>query len=412
MTNATKPHIAILHYATPPIIGGVESTIATHARLLADHGYSVKIITGRGESFDARVPVEIIPVIDSRHAFVNQVNQKLASGIVTSDFYALESAINHAIQNALVDVDVCIVHNAMTLHKNLALTTALYDIVQAHGVQFIAWSHDFAWDDPVYTQDLHSGLPWDFLRKPWNGVHYVVVSESRKQELQKIWSIQSLPVTVVPPGVDIIEFLGIDAKTAKCVNKLGLLDASPFLLLPARITRRKNIELAIEITAQLKERDMTPKLVVMGPLGPHNPANAMYLDELRLLQQKFGVEDTIIFLQEHGPVDNAMRRDLYLLADALLFPSTREGFGIPILEAGLAHLPIFCTDIPPFRESAQDNAYYFSLDESPVTIAVRIKSVLACDSRYRLKHRVMQEYRWEQIFTNKIEPLLDWDRTR
>ena len=107
-----------------------------------------------------------------------------------------------------------------------------------------------------------------------------------------------------------------------------------------------------------------------------------------------------------------MRRDLYLLADALLFPSTREGFGIPILEAGLAHLPIFCTDIPPFRESAQDNAYYFSLDESPVIIAVRIKSVLACDSRYRLKHRVMQEYRWEQIFTNKIEPLLDWDRTR
>ena len=50
------------------------------------------------------------------------------------------------------------------------------------------------------------------------------------------------------------------------------------------------------------------------------------------------------------------------LADSFLFTSRAEGFGIPILEAGLARLPVFCTDIPPFRESGQGDVTYLSLD--------------------------------------------------
>lgn len=407
MNNQPRPRIAILHYAAPPTIGGVESTIAAHARLFADHGYKVKIIAGRGEQFDSRVPVELIPTIDSRHSLVTEVNQKLSSGIVTSDFHALTAAIRHALHNALADVDVCIAHNTMTLHKNLALTNALYEIAQAQRTRLIAWSHDLAWDDPIYTDDLYAGLPWDLLRQPWQGVRYVVVSTSRKRDLLSLWGRQASAITVVPPGVDIIEFLGITLTTVDAVKQFDLLTAAPLLLLPARVTRRKNIELAIQITAQVSKQGLTPKLVVMGPLGPHNPTNAAYLDELRALRHKLGVDDAVVFLQEQCQVDDAMRRDLYLLADALLLPSIREGFGIPILEAGLVRLPIFCADIPPFRESARDNAHYFSVDESPATIAARIKSILSNDLRYRIKKRVLQEFTWERIFAESIRPLVD-----
>jgi len=100
------------------------------------------------------------------------------------------------------------------------------------------------------------------------------------------------------------------------------------------------------------------------------------------------------------------RRDLYAVADALLFPSEREGFGIPILEAGLARLPIFCSDIPPFRESAGTHAHYFALDDSPRAIAVRLADFFAEDSRYQLKQRVLHDYVWERIFSERIEPML------
>jgi glycosyltransferase involved in cell wall biosynthesis len=51
--------------------------------------------------------------------------------------------------------------------------------------------------------------------------------------------------------------------------------------------------------------------------------------------------------------------DLYKNAEALVFPSLQEGFGIPLLEAVNFNLPIFCSDIPIFREIMEDEAHYF-----------------------------------------------------
>jgi glycosyltransferase involved in cell wall biosynthesis len=401
-----KPSIAILHYSAPPIVGGVESTIAAHAQLLADHGYPVKIITGRGEQSDPRVPLQVIPTVDSKHPSVLEVNRKLASGIVADEFSSLTTAIIHALKDALTGVDLCIAHNVLTLHKNLALTSALHEIVSMRAERLIGWCHDLAWVDPVYADEMHDGLPWDLLRRKWDGVHYVVVSEARRKDLAQLLSMSEADIAVVTPGVDVFAFLGIGETAASWADRLNLLEAQPLLLLPARVTRRKNIELAIEITAALRQLDLNPKLVVMGPLGPHNPANAQYLDELRVLKRQRGVEEDIIFLNEYGAVDDGARRDLYLLADALLFTSEREGFGIPILEAGLARLPIFCSDIPPFHESARQWAQYFALDQSPADIARQIARGLDSDARYQLKQRVVRDYTWPVIFKDKIEPLL------
>ncbi len=402
----SHPRLAILHYAAPPTIGGVESTIAAHARLFADHGYAVKIIAGRGEPFDARVPLETIPPLDSRDASVEQVNRELARGAVTPAFAALVMTIRHALGRALADVDICLAHNIATLHKNLALTVALREMARAGRPRLIAWCHDFAWDDPVYANEMRASFPWDWMRQRWDNVRYVVVSHARRQELARLLAMNEEDIAVVPPGVDALEFLGVSATTARWVRDLALLDAAPLLLLPARVTRRKNIELAIAITAALRDLGHAPKLLVMGPLGPHNPANVAYRDELRAQQDALRVRDRVVLLHEYGAVDEATRRDLYLLTDALLFPSAREGFGIPILEAGLTRLPIFCADIPVFHESARADAHYFALDASPAQIAQQVADALARDARYRLKQRVLREYAWERIFAERIEPLV------
>jgi glycosyltransferase involved in cell wall biosynthesis len=372
---------------------------------MADHGYGVKIIAGRGEQFDSRVPVEIVPTLDSKHPLAIEVNQKLASGVIDAGFQSLIASITRSLEGALADVDICIAHNVLTLHKNLALTGAMHEIAVTPRRRLIAWCHDFAWEDPVYSGELHAGLPWDLLRQKWGDVQYVVVSEARRRELARLLEMREAEIAVVPPGVDALTFLGIGERVAGWANQLGLLAAQPLLLLPTRVTRRKNIELAIEITAALRRNGRNPKLVVMGPLGPHNPANARYLDELRRLKRERGVEEAVVFLNEYGEVDDAARRDLYLLADALLFTSEREGFGIPMLEAGVARLPVFCSDIPPFRESARQWAHYFALDESPDDIAQQIAASLDTDARYQLKQRVVRQYSWPRIFQDEIEPL-------
>jgi glycosyltransferase involved in cell wall biosynthesis len=101
-----------------------------------------------------------------------------------------------------------------------------------------------------------------------------------------------------------------------------------------------------------------------------------------------------------------MMDELYRAADLMLFPSSQEGFGIPVLEAGAVNLPLFCSDIPPVREVAGSQAEYFGLDESPAAVAARIASFMANDPRYGLRRRVKRHYDWNAIFDRLVVPLL------
>ena len=408
-----KPTLAILHYAAPPLVGGVEHTIEMHARLLAGRGYPVRVIAGRVEEFDQSVRVVLIPEIDSRHERVLAIGKHLAAGKVPPEFERLADEIASSLRTALEGVDVCIVHNATTLHKNLPLTAALHRLASEGSVKFIAWCHDFAWLDPLYTPDLHPGYPWDLLREPWPGVSYVVVSQDRREMLAGLFGWPPDRIAVVPPGIEPGHMLGLSPEGERLAGEIGLWDADPAVLLPARITRRKNIEMGIRITAALAKLGRSPLLVITGPPGPHNPTNVAYLRSLQELRDSLGVAKSVVFMYERGGTgspfvpDETLMADLYRSADILLFPSKREGFGIPILEAGIVRMPIFCSDIPPFRESGDGLIHTFGLDESPEEIAKRIDAYLSEDEVYRMRKQILRHYTWGRILDERILPLIE-----
>ena len=66
---------------------------------------------------------------------------------------------------------------------------------------------------------------------------------------------------------------------------------------------------------------------------------------------------------------------LFQSAQALVFPSTFEGFGLPVLEAMAAGVPVACSDIPPLREIADEAALFFD-PLSPERIADALRRVL------------------------------------
>jgi glycosyltransferase involved in cell wall biosynthesis len=417
--------IAILHFAGPPTVGGVEWTIFRHARLMADAGYAVRIMAGTGKPFDDRVEVIVAPELGSRHPDVLVVKQELDTGQVTPRFAALRERIETRLREILSDVDILIAHNVFTLHKNLALTAALSQVAnRPGGLRCIGWHHDFAWTNPLYRDQLHAGEPWDWLRRPWPAVKHVTVSESRRRELAALYGIEASHIAVVPPGVDPADFFMWQPLTRAIADRLRLLDADVILLLPARITRRKNIELAVRTLAALRRQTgLDARLIVTGPPGAHNPANDAYLQNLLTLRRELGIESTAHFLYELDPaqlvahhssrvthhlsIPDAVIGDLYTLADALLFPSQQEGFGIPVLEAGLARLPAFCADIPPLRETGDGLAHYFEPNAEPAAVAALVASVLESDRPGLLRRRVRRRYTWSRIFRDRIIPLLE-----
>ena len=180
--------VSLLHYSAPPVVGGVEGVLAHQARVLAELGHAVRILAGRGEQTLPNVPFVHLPLADSRHARVSQVKAQLDLGQVEPAFAALRDELNAALRAALAEADVLIAHNVCSLHKNLALTAALYDLFCAarpagFSARLVIWHHDLAWATPRYRAELHEGYPWALLRAPWPGATHVDVSEQRRAEL-------------------------------------------------------------------------------------------------------------------------------------------------------------------------------------------------------------------------------------
>lgn len=401
------PRVAILHYTCPPIVGGVESLMRTHARLCVAHGYPVTILAGRGRQFDRRIPVRLHPPLDSKYPEVVAVDGELRAGLVTDRFARLRDALLHWWQEAIAPhFDVAIVHNAFTLHFNLALTAALHAAADRGGPRLVAWCHDLSWSNPLYVPLMREAYPWQLLKTCQPAVRYVVVSRDRQIDLARLAGVAPTALQVIPAGVDLAGWARFGPASRRLLAELQLDPEELVLLLPARITRRKNIELAIRVVAALRERGARPRLLVTGPPGPHDVRSGTYLDELFELRAALGVEQEVAFLYPYRLRD-ATVADLYQVADVLLFPSSQEGFGIPLLEAGLARLPVFCSDLPPFREIAGDRVAYFEPTANPTEVAGRLLEFVGRDPTTRLRRRVLQEYTWASIFPRLIVPLLE-----
>ena len=414
--------ITLLHYTAPPIVGGVESVLGHHARQMAAAGHQVSVVAGRGANINSHTEFVHLPLADSRHPAVMAAKAELDEGRIPADFEQLVTTVADLLQAAIAGMDVIIAHNVCSLHKNLALTAALRRVCMAPAApHLIAWHHDLAWTAPHYRSELHEGWPWDLIRQEWPEVRpkQVVVSKLRRRELAELMGISPDVIDVVPSGLDVAGFLKLEPQTVGLVHKLRLLEAAPLLLLPVRITRRKNIELALRTVAAMGDIMPRATLIVTGPPGPHNPSNQNYFEELKRLRAELGLTP---MTSGSGPVAHFLAEivdtylpapvigDLYRLADALFLTSREEGFGIPALEAGLVGLPVFCTDIPSLREITGDWATRFEANAEPAAVAKLLSTRLQNDHVFQLRRRVRQNYTWEQIYGNCIAPLLEVER--
>jgi len=403
-------NIAILHYSVPPIVGGVESVIAHHARLMSANGHSVRLIAARGESLSEQIPLTILPLADSRHERVSEMKSQLDRGEVTADFESLRNELVEELQATLSSVDVLIAHNICSLNKNLALTAALYQLHTAQKLpRLILWHHDLAWTTPRYQPEMHNGYPWDLLRTDWGRTTHVVVSHLRRRELALLMKISPDTVHIIPNGVDATRFYKLEELTQALLEQTNLLDAAPILLLPVRVTPRKNIELALQTLKELQKQFPQAALVVTGPLGPHNGNNVHYFEELKKIRAQLKLEGSFHFLAElvDSFLPDEVIADFFRVADALFFPSREEGFGIPLIEAAFSHLPAFCADIPPLRELGLEDAAFFSPDEDPVKVAAMLAAYFKSSQSTRLSMRARASFRWEAIYRQHIAPILN-----
>lgn len=124
----------------------------------------------------------------------------------------------------------------------------------------------------------------------------------------------------------------------------------PYFVVLGTIEARKNLVLLLELWRGLVERSgaQAPRLVLIGQRG-------------------FGCEDAVALLERGELRDHVLERGarpdreiaVWLRhAQALLFPSFEEGYGLPLAEALSLGVPAIASDLPAFREIAGDIPEY------------------------------------------------------
>lgn len=105
----------------------------------------------------------------------------------------------------------------------------------------------------------------------------------------------------------------------------------------------------------------------------------------------------------HGCSDAEVRA-LYGASSGLIMASHNEGFGLPIVEAFQAGLPVLARDIPVFREVAGDQARYFSGDD-PQTLAAALRDWAA--SGFTPRPRSGSEFTWDNCYNKICKAIFD-----
>lgn len=228
---------------------------------------------------------------------------------------------------------------------------------------------------------------WRFLL--WVSAHrshrLIAVSEATRSDLLRFYRIPRERVTVVHHGVE------------PAFSRLDRSHTEPYLLCVSTLHPHKNLTRLIRAYGR-KERDFP--LILAGLRGFHT-------ETIERLIEEMGLQDSV---QITGWVPRAELYSLYERARAFVYPSTFEGFGMPVLEALAAGIPVACSDIPPLREVAGDAVLYFDpLTEGDIASAIeRVMTDASLQERLATVGRERaRPFTWERCAEQTLKILSD-----
>lgn len=227
---------------------------------------------------------------------------------------------------------------------------------------------------------------------------HFVVSDLWKARLAQDFGVGS---TVVGNGVDLRRYSPVmDGREAALRERLGLKDGPVFLAIGG-IEERKNTIRIVEAFKQVACIDPRVQLVIAGGasiLDHHDYRRTV--NEARVNSRLR--PDSII---ETGAVAHEDMPALYRLADALVFPSLREGFGLVVLEAMASEVPVITSNMPPFSEYLSDEVLWCNpLNVASIADAMLLALVAPVSERLVERGRTtVRRFSWDRTAELHLE---------
>ena len=194
----------------------------------------------------------------------------------------------------------------------------------------------------------------------------IAISEQTKQDIIHYYKTPAEKIEVVYQSCDESFAVTHDESSIRQMKAQYGLPESYFLYVGS-IIERKNLMGIIHAMLHLKG-DVDLPLVILG-------GGSSYKKKVKAFVEQHGMSDRIIWLNEKARLADADLPLLYQGAEALIYPSIFEGFGIPILEALWSRTPVITSTGSCFGETGGDAALYVN-PLQPSTIADAMRKVL------------------------------------
>ena len=175
----------------------------------------------------------------------------------------------------------------------------------------------------------------------------LVVSELWRKQLLDDYGVEA---TVVTNGVNMTRFSGTTSAERREELRASIDATASFLFLSVGgIEPRKGSEFLVDALGRIKA-SLGDSAVRLAVVGGHS-----FQDYREYRKRVLGtLEDHDLALDEDifllGTVSNESLPEWFHAADGFVFPSVKEGWGLVVLEAMSARLPVVTSDIPVFHE--------------------------------------------------------------
>ncbi len=256
---------------------------------------------------------------------------------------------------ALRGADLVVVENVCSLPMNPPVTEAV--ALALRGRRAVLRHHDLPWERERYAH-LRGWPPDD---PSWQ---HVAISQHSAAQLAG----RGIAATTVYHGYARIPRRG-DRDAGRAA--LGITPRQRLLLQPTRAILRKNVAAGIALAQSL---DAVYWLTGAAEEG-YGPQLAELLARARCPVRR-------------GLPGGLKMADAYAAADAVVLPSTWEGFGLPLIESALAGRPLAVSDYPVAREVAQLGFTWFPVDDpSPLAAFIADPDPALLARNYALARR-------------------------
>ena len=267
-------------------------------------------------------------------------------------------------------------------------------IVTIHGLEYEFCPSAYSLFERIYMR-------W-FIRRSCKWAKKIIaVSNNTKKDLMRLYKVPEEKIEVIYEGVSPKARLFPSSSTALGIFQSQAL--TKYLLFIGRLEERKNISGVVEAFETLKKKFNVPhRLILVGKFGFGGEAIKSRIDSSEY-------KSDIILT---GYVSDEDKFYLMANAEAFLFPTFYEGFGLPILEAQNFGVPVVTSNISSMPEVADGSAVLVD-PKRPDEIAGAVYKLISDESHkndiIKKGYENVKRFSWEKC-SKKIAELIRTNR--